>query len=104
MAKGNVSVVVTGQGANLQNLQETLSGRLECNVKCYSPDILGAREAKWTVPLGMINLFKENNDRLSRNDSCVDYQSKICSSFQQQETNITSKLKTFTDKLFEEKE
>ena len=107
LSKGNVSVVVTGQGANLQNLQETLSGRLECNVKCYSPDILGAREAKWTVPLGMINLFKENNDRLSQNRSCVDiidYQSKICSSFQQQETNITSKLKTFTDKLFEEKE
>lgn len=105
VGKGNVAVVITGQGANLQNLQESVAARFECDVKCYFPDIIGAREAGWTVDLGMINLFEEDCKRKGVSSDCVDsltYCKNMSEVFEKQDNNLTSKFKTFTDKIFEE--
>ncbi len=105
---GTVMTFITGQGANLQNLQECLTSKFNSPVKCYCPDTLGCREPKWTSLLGMLSIYKDNIPLNNKNGECVDLVAYKDNLFpqqeEQQENNFTGKLKNFTDRIFVEKD
>lgn len=105
--KDNVTVVVTGQGAQLQNLDVALTERFNRPVKCYCPDILGARDPKWTATLGMFYQYKDMSSITSEMVDCVDIntyrQNLIPDVEDKQDGNLADKFKSITDKLFVDK-
>ncbi len=109
IAGGNVTTFITGQGANLQNLQEILSQKFGHTVKCYCPDTLGCREPRWTTLLGILSIYKDNMSLGFKKDECINtdvYKQNLIvrESDLGEEKNLTGKLKSFTDKIFVEKD
>ena len=51
------SVIISGDGAEITGIDEVLADRLNRPVKCYYPETLGARAAKWAVDLGMFYAY-----------------------------------------------
>ena len=108
LAVGNVTTFVTGQGANLQNLQESLTERFGHVVSCYCPDVLGCREPRWTALLGMLAIYKDNMSLGFKKDECLDqsiYKQNLLAREVEptEEKNLSGKIKNFTDKIFVEK-
>lgn len=107
ISAGTTNIFITGSGANLQNLQEYLTEKFNCQVKCYCPDILGCRDPKWTTLLGMLYIYKDDMILNNRSDECMDsevYEKNLFFEESQADTNLTGKLKNFTDKIFVEKD
>ncbi len=103
----NVSIVVSGQGAQLQGLEEAMSEKFKKAVKCYCPDILGARDPKWASTLGMFYQYKDMCNITSEMINCVDMntyrQNLIPAVEEKQDGNLADKFKNITDKLFVDK-
>ena len=57
LERDNVSVMVSGAGAELNGLDKLWSEAFNRPVAPYFPDTLGAREAKWAVNLGMFYAY-----------------------------------------------
>ncbi len=103
----NLSVIITGQGASLQDLDQVLAQRFERKVTCYCPDKLGVRETRWSALLGIFYEYKEN-EKISETRKCsIDmdvYREHLLPDDEDpdDENSITSRLKSITDKLFVE--
>ncbi|MGI6509923.1 MAG: hypothetical protein ACOX1L_05000 [Erysipelotrichaceae bacterium] len=107
IAHDNVSIVVSGQGAQLQGLEKALSEKFEKTVKCYCPDILGARDPKWASTLGMLYQYKDMCSITTPMVDCVDMityrQNLIPVVEEKHDGNLADKFKSITDKLFVDK-
>ena len=57
IARENTSVIISGDGAEITGIDEVLADRFNRPVKCYYPETLGARAAKWAVDLGMFYAY-----------------------------------------------
>ena len=69
LAQENVSVMITGDGVEIEGIDKVLSEKFGRPVMCYYPETLGAREGKWTVCLGMfyayVDLQKIKHDEVA---------------------------------------
>ncbi len=107
LKRDNVSVLVTGRGAELQNLAEALSAKMGKNVICYCPDTLGVRESKWSALLGMFYIHRDYSAVRNSEENSVDMiqfkQNLVAKQPRSKEEgeSLTSKFKNLTDKLFE---
>ena len=54
---GNVKVLVSGEGAEIDGIDIGISQAFNCECTVYYPDTIGARSSLWTVCLGMIYAF-----------------------------------------------
>jgi cell division protein FtsA len=59
LAQENVTVLLCGEGANIAGMDRLLADSFNRPVRCYYPDTLGAREAKWAVDLGQIYSYAD---------------------------------------------
>ena len=57
LQRDNVSVLVSGAGAELNGLDSRWSEAFNKQVSCYFPETLGARDAKWAVNLGLFYAY-----------------------------------------------
>ena len=105
----NLSVILTGQGASLQDIDQVLQQRFDRKVTCYCPDKLGVRETRWTALLGIFYEYKET-EKINETRKCsVDmdvYREHLLPEDEDpsDENSITGRLKSITDKLFVEEE
>lgn len=56
---GKVKFVLCGEGSEVDGLDVFMANRLGCDVKTYQPDTIGARNGLWTVCLGMIYAYHD---------------------------------------------
>ena len=57
LARENTSVIICGDGAEITGIEEVFANKFNRPVKCYYPETLGARGAKWAVDLGMFYAY-----------------------------------------------
>ena len=57
LARENTSVIICGDGAEITGIEEVFASKFNRPVKCYYPETLGARGAKWAVDLGMFYAY-----------------------------------------------
>ena len=57
LARENTSVIICGDGAEITGIEEVFANKVNRPVKCYYPETLGARGAKWAVELGMLYAY-----------------------------------------------
>ena len=100
------TVVLTGEGAEIEGLAEALQKVLGCTVKRYFPETLGVRSSALTSVLGMFYVYADTHIVLGDTDSCVNME-QFVKSVQvkpvkmQDDNTITNKLKNI---LFDNKE
>ena len=90
------SVVITGEGAEIEGLAESLAKALGCSVKRYFPETLGVRSAALTSALGMFYVYADTHIALGETDSCVDLE-------QFNKSVIVKPIKTSDDKTITNK-
>ncbi len=105
LSQDNVSVLLAGDGVEIQGLDKVLSEKFGKPVKCYYPETLGAREGKWTVPLGMFYAYVDLQNVTHNESASLDvnrYLSKMSSAMYNNvhEEGFTARLKNM---LFNQK-
>lgn len=100
------SVVITGEGAEIEGLAESLAKKLGCTVKRYFPETLGVRNSALTSTLGMFYVYADTHIALGETECCVDLEqfnkSVVVKPLKNADDNtITNKLKNI---LFDNKE
>lgn len=68
----NVTVMVSGDGVEIEGVDRLLAERFNKPVKCYYPETLGARGAKWAVPLGLFYSYIDSQIGPDSNESSLD--------------------------------
>ncbi len=68
----NVTVMVSGDGVEIEGVDKLLADKFSKPVKCYYPETLGARGAKWAVPLGLIYSYIDAEKVQGRDESSID--------------------------------
>ena len=102
----NVTILVSGQGAGLQDLDSCLTKRFGRIVSAYCPDMLGVREPKWAALLGVFYEFRDMQAIEESSESSVDmnvYRENLLPKEAEMEKTISSRFKSITDKLFVDK-
>ena len=104
----NVSVIITGQGASLQDLDTTLEACFKKKVTCYCPETLGVREPKWAPLLGIFYEYKEvqqiNETALSSVDMNVYAEHLLPQDNEEEGNSLADRFKSITEKLFTDDE
>jgi len=109
LERDNVRILISGQGAGLQNLDKVLSEAFGKDVICYCPDLLGVREFKWSALIGTFAAYKDNIATYDAQECCVNmqmYKQNLLPRYEDNDDDrgLTGKLKSLTDKLFVEKQ
>ena len=94
----NVTVIVAGDGTEIDGIDKVMAENFGRPVKCYYPETLGAREGKWTVCLGMIYAYidqVEIHRNYANSVDVVKYASRLNStiSSKDHEEGFTARLK-----------
>lgn len=61
---GPATIILSGEGAEVDGLDRMVSQMFQVDAKTYYPDTLGARNCAWTVCLGMIYAFVDHQQLL----------------------------------------
>ncbi|MDI9518431.1 MAG: cell division protein FtsA [Erysipelotrichaceae bacterium] len=69
---GKTTVIITGEGAEMQGLDNLLALRLDEKVKNYSPETLGARRSSLASCLGLFYAYKDQLQITGYNVNSVD--------------------------------
>ena len=69
---GDTSLVLTGEGAEMYILVETLKNTFKCDFKTYIPDDIGVRDPSFAAIFGSFYIYKEKADLNNLNVSCID--------------------------------
>lgn len=102
---GNVTVIVTGEGGDMQGLDQCLKNQLEVDTKNYCPETIGVRHSSLSSCLGLFYAYKDQlpislNDSTSVNmlefEKTVTTNSKVKVN-NDSEISITKKLKGMFD-------
>lgn len=70
--KGNVSVFITGEGADMNMLVNKIGFLFNCDVKTYIPDTIGVRNPALTALFGAMYVYREKAILNNLNVSCID--------------------------------
>ena len=94
----NVTVIISGEGTEIQGIDKVLADKFNKPVKCYYPETLGARAGKWTVCLGMFYAYVDQNGVRPKDESSVDlnaYEAHLNTVVEEQvhEEGFTARLK-----------
>ncbi|MBP3892196.1 MAG: cell division protein FtsA [Solobacterium sp.] len=92
------TVKITGEGGEMQGLNELLQKRLNCEVRNYIPETLGGRNAGMTSCLGLFYAYKDKLPITGYKDNSLDMDAFMKSvSYRErkedQEDTLTKKLK-----------
>ncbi len=97
---GATTVIITGEGGEMQGLDHVLASRLHCEVRNYIPETLGGRNAGLTACLGLFYAYKDKLPITGYTDNSLDMDQFIRSvSYRENraagnpEDTITKKLK-----------
>ena len=95
---GPSTVIITGEGGEMQGLNELLQSSLNCEVRNYIPETLGARNAGMTTCLGLFYAYKDKLPITGYNDNSLDMKAFMDSvSYRERKPNsedtLTGKLK-----------
>lgn len=95
---GPSTVIITGEGGEMQGLNELLQSSLNCEVRNYIPETLGARDAGMTTCLGLFYAYKDKLPIAGYNDNSLDMKAFMDSvSYRERKPNsedtLTGKLK-----------
>lgn len=69
---GKTSILIVGEGGELQGLDKILQNRLNVEVNNYSPETLGVRYSGYSATLGLFFAYKDNYDLDLQGDCSVD--------------------------------
>ena len=64
--------MVSGDGVEIEGVDRLLAERFNKPVKCYYPETLGARGAKWAVPLGLFYSYIDSQIVQDSSESSLD--------------------------------
>ncbi len=104
------TIVLTGEGAEMQGLAEVLKETLGCEIRRYIPETLGARTPALTCCLGLFYAYKDQCEILGSSDSSInisefeksiEYKPAKSTKDHSEENTITGKLRSI---LFDSKE
>lgn len=95
---GPTTVIITGEGGEMQGLNELLQAKLKCDVKNYIPETLGGRNAAMTACLGLFYAYKDKLPITGYTDNSVDMETFLKAvsyrdKKEDQEDTLTSKFK-----------
>ncbi len=97
---GKTAVIITGEGGEMQGLNDLLKRQLKCEVRNYIPETLGGRNAGLTACLGLFYAYKDKLPITGYTDNSLDMDAFIKSvSYREAraagnpEDTITKKLK-----------
>ena len=95
---GPSTVIITGEGGEMQGLNELLQSSLNCEVRNYIPETLGARNADMTTCLGLFYAYKDKLPITGYTDNSLDMKAFMDSvSYRERKPNsedtLTGKLK-----------
>lgn len=95
---GPTTVKITGEGGEMQGLNELLHKRLNCEVDNYIPETLGGRNAGMTACLGLFYAYKDKLPITGYTDNSLDMEAFLKAvSYREkkesQEDTLTKKLK-----------
>ncbi len=95
---GPSTVIITGEGGEMQGLNELLQSSLKCEVRNYIPETLGARNAGMTTCLGLFYAYKDKLPITGYTDNSLDMKAFMDSvSYRERKPNsedtLTGKLK-----------
>ena len=68
---GEPTVIITGEGGEMQGLDSLLADRLKTEVKVYSPETLGGRRSSLTSTLGLFYAYKDQHAIIGNDSSSV---------------------------------
>ena len=69
---GNTTVIITGEGGEMQGLHELFAKRAGCEVRNYIPETLGGRNAGMTACLGLFYAYKDKLPITGYTDNSID--------------------------------
>ena len=95
---GPSTVIITGEGGEMQGLNELLHSSLNCEVRNYIPETLGSRNAGMTTCLGLFYAYKDKLPITGYTDNSLDMKAFMDSvSYRERKPNsedtLTGKLK-----------
>lgn len=94
---GPTTVIITGEGGEVQGLDALLQRQLKCEVKSYIPETLGGRSSELTTCLGLFYAYKDKLPITGYTDSSLDMDSFLKAvSYRKEEED---QEETFTEKL-----
>ncbi len=70
--KTNCNFIITGDGADMKLMADTLKSASEKDVNTYYPDSIGVREAEYTAIYGSLLVYREKALFNNQNVTCVD--------------------------------
>lgn len=97
------TVVLTGEGAEIQGLDQCLKAVLGCEVKKYAPDTLGARTPALACCLGLFYAYKDQSEirggftssiNMEQFKQSITYKKETKEKTNNDENTLTSKLKS----------
>jgi cell division protein FtsA len=97
---GKTAVIITGEGGEMQGLNDLLQRKLRCEVKNYIPETLGGRNAGLSACLGLFYAYNDRRPITGYADNSLDMETFIKSvSYRENRANgnpedtLTKKLK-----------
>ena len=97
---GSATVIITGEGGEMQGRNELFQKQLKCEAKNYIPETLGGRNAGLTAALGLFYAYKDKLPISGYTDSSLDMDAFIRSvSYRDKNRNTSGKEDTLTNKL-----
>jgi len=96
---GSTTVIITGEGGEMQGLNELLQKKLNCEAKNYIPETLGGRNAGLTATLGLFYAYKDKLPITGYTDNSLDMDAFIKSVSYRDKDKNGGKEDTLTNKL-----
>lgn len=97
---GPTTVIITGEGGEMQGLNEELQRRLKCEVRNYIPETLGGRNADLAACLGLFYAYKDKLPISGYTDSSLDLDAFLKTvSYRNREKKADDQEDTITKKL-----
>lgn len=96
---GPTTVIITGEGGEMQGLNELLQKKLNCEAKNYIPETLGGRNAGLTATLGLFYAYKDKLPITGYTDNSLDMDAFIKSVSYRDKDKNGGKEDTLTNKL-----
>lgn len=96
---GPTTVIITGEGGEIQGLNELLQQKLGCEVRNYIPETLGGRSAELSTCLGLFYAYKDKLPITGYTDNSLDMDSFIRSVSYRSKDKSSSQEDTITRKL-----
>ena len=95
---GLTNIVLSGEGAELDGLDQLIANTFKVDAKTYYPDTIGARNCCWTVCLGMVYAYVDHlplirNHKFSVNEASFIEAIKRKKREEEPDDSLTTKLK-----------